>query len=928
MTAPAAGRPLPKGECSDSTSNPSPQHACRRLSLAFGVSLFLAAHFTLAQVPDSVYDRAVGEFDQQKYAEAEATLRPALAEHPRDARALGLMAAILDAQQRYEEAERCYTVALESAPHDTELLNNLGNHYLERNLPDRARTAFLQVVAMDPSHPNANLQLAELSAEAKHGEQALRYFGHLPDSERAKPAAQLLRAKALAYAGQRSLAGQVVAQLVKNAGGTPGLDYSVGLLMAEWGRYADAEQAFSRALYANPAAFDILYNLGLAAQKAGHHGRAREVFEAALRERPNDPDCLFNLALVLTATSEADKAVALLLQAHHAAPERPEILRALADSSQQIGYYADAATAFDQYLKLKPQDDAARRERGFCRAFGGDIDPGLRDLTWYTRKYPRDPRGLYELGIAETIQDPKEALQHLTLALEADPRMTAARYARAVLRYQEGEFKESLNDLKLILSTQPANALALDMAGQNSMRLERPEEAVRFLAQAAARRPDDAKVLMHYSQALVRVGRSEEAEKVVARFKTLQPEARRERAQGGLFTFLELPSEEQFARYIANLQRTVNARPDDPTPKVRLGQALLQQGRLREAVELFRAARQETSAPALLAQCGKSLLDGEQYAEASEFLEPAVTGDPSNIDTRLNLAIAVFHSRGPDAALQVLDTMPGEERKGDYFLLRAQLLDALRRPQEATEALNRGIRSTPTRPDLYFQAALFMIDHNQVQEMLDFLARAEGVAPENPELWLTQAIGFAILHQTGQAAGVLAKMESRWPEWYLPYLVHGVILDYGLRGAEAKPLLETAIALGAHQAMAYYHLASAALGQEPADLPEATRAIREALARNSKDAFIQSLAGKIAFLEKDYSAAVEHLHAALEIWPDMIEAHETLSATYRALGEKDKSVEELKAVLRIKQQNPGAIQVAPFPTNDLLFTVGEPGPPR
>ncbi len=928
MNAPAAGHPLPRGEGTECILCCLARHACGRALCALVVSLLLAAHIGLAQVPDSVYDRAVEDFGQQKYAAAEAILRPALAEHPRDARSLGLMAVILDAHERYEEAERCYSLALEVDPHDAPLLNNLGNHYLERNLPDRARAAFLRVIAIDPDHPNANLQLAELSVNAKHGEQALRYFSHLPASEQAGPAAQLLRAKALAYAGQRPLAEQVVAQLEKAASGTPGLDYSVGLLMVEWGRYADAEQAFARALHDNPADFDVLYNLGLAAQKAGHHDRAREVFEAALNERPNDPDCLFNLALVLMAASQADKAVNLLLQAHGAAPARPEILHALADAAEQIGYYADAASALDQYLKLKPQDDVARRERGFCRAFGGDTDLGLADLGWYTRKYPKDARGLYELAIAETAQDPDKALGRLSLALEIDPKMTVARYARAVLRYQQGEYEESLNDLKAILSTEPGNALALDLAGQNCMRLQQPEEAVKFLAQAAGRGPNDAKLLMHYSQALERVGRSEEAEKVIARFKALEPEARRERAQGGLFRFLDLPPEEQFSRYIANLQRTVNARPQDPMPKVRLGQALLYQGKVQEAVKLFRAVRQETAEPATLAQCGKSLLDREQYAQASEFLEPAVTGDPSNNDARIDLAIAVYRSQGAEAAMRVLDTMPADERKGDYFLLRAQLLDALRKPQEAAEALNRGIQSTPTRPDLYFQAALFMIDHNQVQEMLDFLAKAERVVPNNPQLWLTRAIGFAILDQTDQAAGVLARMESRWPEWYLPYLVHGVILDYGLRGAEALPLLETAIAMGARQAMAYYHLASAALSRDPADLSAAKEAIGEALALNPKDAFIQSLEGKIAYLGKDYSAAIEHLHAALEIWPDMIEAHETLSAAYRALGERDKSVEELKTVLRIKQQNPGAVQIAPFPTNALLFTVGGTGPQR
>jgi tetratricopeptide (TPR) repeat protein len=288
------------------------------------------------------------------------------------------------------------------------------------------------------------------------------------------------------------------------------------------------------------------------------------------------------------------------------------------------------------------------------------------------------------------------------------------------------------------------------------------------------------------------------------------------------------------------------------------------------------------------------------------------------------LAIAVFHSQGPEAGMRVLDTMPPEQRKGDYYLLRAQLLDVLKRPREAAEALNQGIQSTPTRPDLYFQAALFMIDHNQVHEMLDFLASADRVVPNNPQLWLTRAIGFAVLHQTGQAAGVLTKIEAQWPEWYLPYLIHGVILSYALRGAEAIPLLHTAIALGAHQPMAYYNLAYAIISSDPENVAEAQAAIREAIALNPKDPYIQSLAGNIAYRGREYSAAVEHLHSALEIWPDMIEAHETLSATYRALGDMEKSTEELKTVVRIKQQNLGSAQIPPFPTNDLLFTVGEP----
>ncbi|MGO8791031.1 MAG: tetratricopeptide repeat protein [Terriglobia bacterium] len=63
---------------------------------------------------------------------------------------------------------------------------------------------------------------------------------------------------------------------------------------------------------------------------------------------------------------------------------------------------------------------------------------------------------------------------------------------------------------------------------------------------------------------------------------------------------------------------------------------------------------------------------------------------------------------------------------------------------------------------------------------------------------------------------------------------------------------------------------------------------------------------------KDYPAAIEHLHTALEIWPDMVEAHERLSATYRALGEMDKSRAEVTTVERIKQQTGPNNPIPPF----------------
>jgi tetratricopeptide (TPR) repeat protein len=185
-------------------------------------------------------------------------------------------------------------------------------------------------------------------------------------------------------------------------------------------------------------------------------------------------------------------------------------------------------------------------------------------------------------------------------------------------------------------------------------------------------------------------------------------------------------------------------------------------------------------------------------------------------------------------------------------------------------------------------------------------------------------MGYEMLREHEPALAQLTRIESKWPEWYLPYLIHGIILSIRIRPVEAIPVLQLAIALGADDAVTYFYLASALIDANAENVTEAQKAIDKAVALNPDDPFAQSLAGKIAYLGKDYPSALQHLNAALKIWPDMVEAHQTRSATYRACGEKGKSIDDLKEVLRIKQQMPTADQSPPFPVGSELFGVRSP----
>ena len=135
------------------------------------------------------YAEAASAFEQGQLDQAEEKLRGAIAVDPNRPDLLGLLGLVLDAKKEYLQAEPFHQRALKLAPRSAGLWNNFGNHHLERGNDQQAREAFEQVLAIDPGHANANLQLARIALSQNHGGQALRYLSNLKASDQSDPAA-------------------------------------------------------------------------------------------------------------------------------------------------------------------------------------------------------------------------------------------------------------------------------------------------------------------------------------------------------------------------------------------------------------------------------------------------------------------------------------------------------------------------------------------------------------------------------------------------------------------------------------------------------------------------------------------------------------------------------------------------------------------
>lgn len=868
----------------------------------------------------SVLDEAANAFEHGRAAEAGQKLDGFLKDHPADLRALLLKGAVLDSLQRYAEAEPYYQRAQKVAPGSVQVLNNAANHYLASGDRKRARELYLKAVSTEPRHVNANLQLAQMSVDEKRGADALVYLDRAGDAVASDMGALLLRARALALAGQCANARTLLGQMEAQASAGPSLFFSTGMAFADCKQYDQAETSFSRSLDADPKDFAILYNLGLAALGAGHAQRATTVLEAALDERPEDTDCLYALSQTYLKQERPLDAARLLAKAQRLAPERADVLLLLAQVSYRLEFYEDAAGAYTRYLKRRPDDEAARRERGMALACANQPTSALADLEWYVRKHPRDAIGFYELAVAQQFVDRGKAFAALDRALALDPSMIQAHYTRAVLNIEGERPAAAIDDLRMVLERDPANYRVLVHLGQAYLGADRAAEAAEVLKRAVDLTPGQPAALIQYRRALEKLGRKAEAAAVLSELKQADSTAEFRKPRAGLIDYLGLSPAEQRARYLENLRKYAESSPDDPRWKIRLGRELLAEGKLAEAQDVFRSLQAAVLDPDTLAGCGRTLLEFEQYAQAREFLERALASAPAMNAAHLDLAIVLFHLRSGAVALEELDKTPFTGRQGDYYLLRAQILDAQGKTQEAAEALNQGIRTAPTRPALYLQASGFLLKHKLYDKALALLQQASRILPDDRDLLLAQAVTLAVMPHDEDAQKLLAKMQARWPEWDRPYLLHGMILEIQLKSAEALPVLETAIALGANTPAAYYYQALAIMHARPDDLKGAHEAISRALPQASNDPYISLLAGKIALAQKDYPAAVQQLAQATHLLPTLIPAHYALHDAYRALGDEQKSAAELDAIQHIADEN-AASDKSPFPLEDFVFRV-------
>jgi tetratricopeptide (TPR) repeat protein len=783
---------------------------------------------------------AAAALQRGDFTAAETKLRAELKLRPNDPDALSLLGVALDNQKKFSQADPLHRRAIAAAPPSARAFGNYGSHLLLTGNERGAREALQKALAIDRTDRYANLRLAQFALAAKDGRGALVYLDQLPAARRDDPDAAVLRLAALEIDGTRKEAETVFRRLSAAARNNAELSGSLGWTLAQAGLYERAEAFLTQALALEPANFRLLYDLGVVDLYGRHYERARGLLETAVRQQPENVDALYSLAYVYSALKQPEPALRVLAKAARLAPKRADVIRLIAVTTGELSADEDSAAAWDRYLELVPNDDTARRERGFARTHIREFETGMADLEWYIARHPEDPMGHYQLGLAQSTSDPTKGIESLTKALALKPDFVAARAARGALHYVQGNAEAAVPDLEAAIAGEPSNGLILDRLGQAYRALDRLDDAIRVLRRAAELAPGESTVVLHLASALAEAGKDAESEILMGRYRQMRPP----QAPRDLMRYLSLSPEQQRADYRERVEKAVLEHPEDPIAQVQSLKLLLEEGRMDQAAAAARAIANLKPNAAVTADAGRALLEARQYAPARELLEKAAAADPS-AGLELDVAIAVFQTSGAVAGLRQLERVPPARRGADYYFARARMLDASDKPEGAIAAIHRAIEASPKDPDLYWQASVLLQRNGRGKDALPLLSDAERAMPQEPQIPVMRAALLEFAGQTDEAIRLFDTVGRRWPEFAAAWVARGMIDAAHERYPEARQALTTALSLGARSPEALGHLADSILRCEPASTAEAQSAIERALRLAPGDLWIQNLAAKV-----------------------------------------------------------------------------------
>ena len=530
------------------------------------------------------------------------------------------------------------------------------------------------------------------------------------------------------------------------------------------------------------------------------------------------------------------------------------------------------------------------------------------DSGWTETGGPAKPAALSEIaerraeamarvaaGALTAEESPEESFGHYRLALDLDPSNASLAEAISRVHVQREEIPEALGVLKDALKLNPqSTSLALRIAGIYVISLRKFEPAERYARQALRAAPD----LIEPYQMLYSIHRADGRPGDAAAL--LQQAARRPNKDPGFWAGLGDLSVRQLVME-GNLRK-----PD---------KAAIALSHYRRAAEFGRQY------PAVLLRALNFFFAGGHLEDAVSAAQRLLVLQPSDVQSREKLALALASLQREDEALQELDAVTAEN-PASLLAYRAHGEILLRRGDAAgaLDKFEKALLLHDEDPRLYLEIVDLCLKTDDPERAAAWLARAREKFTNLPDLpfYEGQLLGhLKRWREALNAMDVAAALAARYQPSFLDadfYFQHGVIAERaGEREAAAKHFL-SCIEMDAQHAAALNYLGYM-WAERGENLVDAEKFIRRALEKEPENAAYLDSLGWVLFQQGRYHEALDPLQRASQLAaadPDpTIEEH--LGDVLDKLGRRNEAIKAWERALNLEgasEELPAKLQAA------------------
>lgn len=623
------------------------------------------------------------------------------------------------AKQLPEEARTAFQTHLATFPDSSLAWEGLGFALLQDSAPDKAADAFKRSLALDPRLTDARCALVEILMRQNSLEQASQQldqlFEHHPDQHAGM---HLLAQIALARDNPEAASAAYAAITAKHPRDILARSQYALIRLLSADETKPAEDAAAKLLATDPNRPEGYRLRGLLELRRGENAQAINSFQLALKQA-SDPASSILLAEAYLANGNPEMAISALCQVLDERPEDGKARWMLASINLRLGRMDEAVAELEKLLQRDPEDTQAQQVIGEAMFSKGALDKSLAIFNRLEQKQGATKDTLLRKGIILTKQgrmEEAEAALRQAVALEqsdlearlvlatflkrqgrfdeaevslepgnASPDQKALAYnAQAKIRLQQGRVSETEALLHKARELAPNIGITYYNLATLDFREGRPEKAAYWYRTLLERHPDDVMARLNLASALECHGKIAEAEeqlRLAATTKQLKPMillsdfySRNQLTQKAIEAVNNCQDIYQDSVPVSALKYRLLIKNNNTMEAEIELQHLEKLDKKRAFSECFTIALNAHSWSEAEALAKKNIeeapLMGESYLPKAKLLEArgdhvaaqntllrALEVDPSNVKTKIALAMQFHHRGDSQKALEQLDSL-------------------------------------------------------------------------------------------------------------------------------------------------------------------------------------------------------------------------------------------------------------------------------